>query len=91
MGHSTTPTFRTEVKGNTHNFEMFRWDCKTNGRPTQKNVDRYRSALNKSFQPGGVNFHAGERVAAHVSEVNVIRQAGGDVVATSKAPMFEVM
>lgn len=93
MGRSTTPTFRAEVKGNNWNFEMFGWDCKRNGRPTQANVDRYRDSLNKSFQPGGVNWHVSESrgVVAHVSEVRVIRQAGGEVVAVSKAPLFEVV
>ena len=93
MGRSTTPAFRSEVIGTNWNFSMFGWDCKTNGRPTQANVDQYRFSLNKSFQPGGVNFHIAESrgVVPHVSEVRVIRQSTGAVVATSKMGMFEVV
>jgi hypothetical protein len=93
MGRSTTPTFRAEVKGSNWNFSMFGWDCKTNGRPNQTNVDRYRLSLNNSFLPGGVNFHVSDSrgVIPHVSTVRVVRQSTGDVVAESKAPMFEVI
>ncbi len=93
MGRSVTPTFRAEVKGSGWNFDMFGWDCKTNGRPTQMNVDQYRWSLNKSFQPGGVNFHVSDSrgVIPHVSTVRVIRQSTGEVVAESKAAMFEVV
>lgn len=92
MGRSTTPTFRAEVKGTIWNFSMFGWDCKIHGRPNQTNVDRYRLSLNNSFLPGGVNFDISESqgTIAHVSTVRIIRQSTGDVVAESKAPMFEV-
>ncbi len=93
MGRSTTPTFRAEVKCTNWNFSMFSWDCKIYGRPTQENVDRYRDKMNKSFQPGGSNYHVSKNrgMVPHISEVNVIRQAGGAIVATSKAPSFEVV
>lgn len=92
MGRSTTPTFRAEVKGSNCNFDAFGWDCKTNGRPNQTNVDRYRLSLNNSFLPGGVNYHMTDSrgVVAHVSSIRVIHQSTGKVVVESKAPMFEV-
>jgi len=93
MGRSVTPTFRAEVKGSGWNFDMFGWDCKINGRPSQMTVDHYRRSLNESFQPGGVNFHVSDSrgVIAHISTVRVIRQSTGEVVAESNAPLFEVI
>ena len=93
MGHSITPTFRAEVKANIGHYSSFSWDCKVNGRPSQKNVDSYRVHMNRSFAPGGVNDHISQSrgVIPHISEVKVIRQSTGEVVATSNAPMFEVV
>lgn len=93
MGRSVTPTFRTEVRANIGRYGSFGWDCKVNGRPTQKNADAYRDHMNQSFCPGGVNDHISKSrgVVPHISEVKVIRQSTGEVVVVSNAPMFEVV
>lgn len=94
MGRSYTPTYRVETKENprTAHISTTCWNVKSYGRPTQANVDKWRDAMNASFQPGGVNDHCnlpgGE--VRHVRMARVVRQSSGEVVMTSNAPMFEV-
>ena len=92
MGRSYTPTYRVEVTVNNGKLDLYGWDCKCHGRPTNSNAEKYRRKLNESFGPKGVNWHISKScgVVVHVSSVRVIRQSTGAVVATAKAPLFEV-
>ena len=94
MGRTTIPTYYAQVKDNTGpNLHHMVWDCKRHGRPTAKNAERYRVSLNESFKLGGVNDHIskGYGFLVHTSEVRVVRNRTGEVVASAKAPMFEVV
>lgn len=97
MGKSYTPTFRVEYRDNTNaqilSFNPMAWDCKMDGRPTVANLEKWRQGYNKSFNPGGVNFHVSKEIGViiHISNAKLIRQSTGEVVAETAMPMFEVM
>lgn len=100
MGRSYTPTYRVETFDNRMNVSLYQrrlescaWNCKRDGRPTEANAEKYRQEMNKTFLPGGVNYHISESCGftIHISTVWIIRQSTGELVAKAKAPMFEVM
>ena len=93
MGRTSTPTYRIEAASNVHGLELFGWDCRRNGRPTDTSAEIYRERLNQSFTFGGHNFHLSESagIIIHVYEIRIVRQKTGEVVACAKAPMFEVV
>jgi hypothetical protein len=64
-----------------------------NGRPTDANAERWRVAMNKSFQRGGTNAHLSEArgYVPHISAVRIVHQATGRIVARATMPMFEVI
>ncbi len=90
MGRSTTPTFvaRTTDQTGTH---VVAWNFKTYGKPTDAKAEAFRTKLNESFQPGGVNEHCLTREGAiiHTSKVEVVRQANNEIVAQATMPTFE--
>jgi hypothetical protein len=92
MGKTVTPKYhafyRTNVNPRGWNDIMWK------GRPTDANAEDFRKMLNKSFNEGGSNYHISkaEGVILHVIEVQVRRNVrNGEVVASAKAPMFEVV
>ena len=94
MGKSTTPTYYCLVKDNTSkNWHHMTWDCRYNGRATDKNAERYRIKLNESFKIGGCNEHISKAAGflVHTSHVAIVRNRTHDVVARAKAPLFEVV
>jgi len=96
MGRSTTSTYRIEAAANVAGFSFFGWDCKTYGRPTTQNAEKWRRATNESFQPEGVNWHISQAwgVVPHITQVRIVAQKGpraGQVVAETRMPMFEVV
>lgn len=97
MGRSYTPTFRVEYYDNTmHPLATPRtlmYDYKRHGKPTAARAEDMRQMLNKSFAPGGVNFHASQAagVVIHVTRLKIVRQSCTTVVAEARAPMFEVV
>lgn len=93
MGRVVTPTYRVEYRVNSGYHTLQCWDSKSYGRATEANLEKWRQALNKSFAPGGVNYHVSEDngVVVHVSSAKIIRQSTNEVVAKTKAPMFEVV
>ena len=93
MGRSVTPKYRVEVSGSGCNMTPFCWNGKQDGRANQKNLDAWRERMNASFQPGGTNWHVSEAFNSvpHISTATLIRQRDDEVVAVSKAPMFEVV
>lgn len=93
MGRIVTPTYRVETASNIHGLQLSGWDCKRNGRPSDTRAENYRTTMNQRFLPGGVNFGISEAsgVIVHLSEVRIVRQSSGEVVARAKAPRFEVV
>jgi hypothetical protein len=91
VGSSYTPKFRVEYKTQT-GINSASWEIRAFGRPTAKNAEAFRMAMNKSYQPGGTNSHlADEKTGVpHVSSVRVINQRTGRTVCMVQAPTFEV-
>jgi len=93
MGRVTTPKYRAEFRTNAKTYlTPACWNCRTMGRPTAENAEKYRQRLNASFQPGGVNGprYPGD-VIVHVNRVLIVNQFTNQVVAEANAPMFEVV
>lgn len=93
MGKSYAPKYMVRLVDQNGATEMV-WDCRSNGRPTDKNAEKFRQRMNDSVQPGGCNDHLkvfGEGIP-HFSKVIVRRnERNGQVVAKANAPMFEVV
>jgi hypothetical protein len=94
MGKSYTPTYRIEAVLNDSCLGvLYTWDSKRHGRPTVANLEQWRQATNRSFQPGGVNWHVSQSAGTvpHISAAKLVRQSNRAVVAEIKAPLFEVV
>lgn len=64
------------------------------GRASEARAEKFRVALNKSFQPGGSNDHIRLRNGGipHVHRVDIVtNDRYYNVVATASMPMFEVV
>ena len=96
MGRSCTPTFRVEYRDNTlRHFQAPHWltyDYKRHGKPDDAKAEAIRVSLNASFGPGGVNWHVSTArgVVIHITRLDIVRQADGEIVGTATAPMFEI-
>lgn len=95
MGRSYKFTFRIEAveyEGIVRRAWRSGWDCKSKGRPSDKAAERYAIAMNKSYQPGGVNAHLATAagVVPVLTDVAIVRQATGEVVGSWKMPKFMV-
>lgn len=88
MGRSTTPKYALTVDG----IPMI-WDCRTAGKPTAANLEKWIMAYAKSLELGGCNEHI-SKALGHIPYPRhaVIRQnrLGGTVVAEWKAAHFQV-
>ena len=88
MGRSYTPKYRAQYR------DQRGWqDISYRHKATDADAEKFRQGLNKSFQPGGVNYHLSEAAGyiLHASKVEVLRNVKhAYVVATASAPMFEV-
>ena len=94
MGKSTTPTHRIEIRTNDLKvMESYPWDSKHYGCATSVNLEKWRTVMNASFQPGGVNEHITEArgVVPHIISAKLIRQSTGEMVAETQMPAFEVI
>ena len=94
MGRTVTPKYRIEVRANGLTvMSDYPWDSKHYGRATDKNLEKWRTGMNASFQPGGVNEHISEArgTIPHISVAKLICQRTGEVVAMTKMPVFEVV
>jgi hypothetical protein len=62
------------------------------GRRTQAALDKFRTDLNASFQPGGSNWHVSQqlRVVPHVHTAHLVDTADRRILLTSRMPAFEV-
>lgn len=87
MGKSYTPTYRVEYR------DQSGWHSECwNGKATEARLEQWRVARNGSMQPGGVNAHIPPALGfqPHISHAKLVHQKSGQVVATTKMPMFEV-
>jgi hypothetical protein len=90
MGRSITPTYRVVYRDNTSlNWRTMAW----RGKASAERLEQWRLGYNKSFNPGGVNWHVskGLGVVVHISHARIVRQATAQIVAETKMPMFEVV
>lgn len=95
MGRSYTPKYRIELsfvdfKGRQRKIDAFGWSCKRHGRPSEHNAKRFRDGMNESLEKGMSNEHLKHRQSAY-GTARIIEQSTGDVIATYKPPMFEVV
>ena len=94
MGRTIIPTYYAETRDNRNlGWLHLAWNCRDHGWPSVENAERYRDSLNKSFKIGGVNEHISRSagILVHVSELRIIHNKTGEVVASAKAPLFEVV
>jgi hypothetical protein len=89
MGKIVKTKYRIEVKDNRGVTSQYVW----RGRISQDKLSDYMDTLNKSFIPGGINFHLSKAVGVclYHHKAQVINQFTGEVVATWSAPMFQVL
>jgi hypothetical protein len=92
MGKIMTPAYRVRYRDQ-DGWRTLTWICAMEGRPSNAAAERYRKEMNASFQPGGANkaISAIRGYVPHISHVEVIKQATGEVVARAAMPMFEVV
>jgi len=58
------------------------------GKPTEANLAKWVAVYNASFQPGGVNQHAGPLT---IVSAKIVRQADYRIMAEYAMPMFQVV
>lgn len=90
MRESTTPTHRVEVcTTDLTVMSDYPWDSKHYGAATKENLEEWRTTLNASFQPGGVNEHISEArgVIPHIVSAKLILQSTGEVTAETAMDM----
>ena len=92
MSRSYTPKYRVVLTENTGKHTQS-WTCKDHGRATDNNLERFVSRQNQSYLRDGVNAHLSKMYgyAPYISRAELINQFTGQVVATFKAAMFQVI
>lgn len=91
MRGSITPTHRIEVfTTDLTVMSDYPWDSKHYGDANQENLEEWRTVLNASFQPGGVNEHISEArgVIPHIVSAKLIHQRTGEVTAETAMEML---
>jgi hypothetical protein len=63
------------------------------GRASAKRLEQWRRDYNKSFNPGGVNWHVSQAIGVvlHISHARLVHQATGATVAQVTMPTFEIV
>jgi hypothetical protein len=90
MAESITPKYRVEYWDQTGKH-VCAWN---EGVPSDAKARNWRWEMNLSFQPSGVNGHVvgcPGGFTLHVNRVHVVRQSDGEIVASARMPMFEVL
>lgn len=98
MGRVYTPKYRAAYMDQTGIWRSVSWNVRGranvtgHGKPNAANAEKLRKAMNKSFDVGGVNFHASKAAGfiIHINKLRVIDQFSGEIVVEVSAPMFEV-
>ena len=90
MGKGTIPTYVVHYRDQ-QGLKIVAWTTKTNGRPTEANLEKWRKAMNASMQIGGVNEHISRSLGfiPHVSHAEIHNQRTGAAVCAVRMPMFE--
>jgi hypothetical protein len=78
MGRTVTPTFRVEMFVPGWHITAAVWDCKRQGRPSDKTLAADVASFEASTLPGGANAHLGFTV---VQRARIIRQSTNEIVA----------
>lgn len=104
MGRSYTPKYRVEYRDNLLAMGVSAPDMRGvdgvpchsqawDGKPSQKALEDWRLMMNKSFQPGGSNWHVSQAFNSipSIFYASIVRQSDRKVMFTTKAPMFEVV
>lgn len=96
MGRTNTPTYRVEMEerrtgSSNPAITRMAWDCRSKGRPTDPNLERYVLAHVDSLKAGGVNVHLSESLGFMPipHSARIVRQSTGRVVASWEAAMFQ--
>ena len=97
MGRTSTPTYRMELEerrtaSSNPAVTRMAWDCRSKGRPTDANLERYVLAYADSLKAGGVNMHLSQSLG-HMPiphSARIVRQSTGQVVASWEAATFQV-
>lgn len=84
MSKSTFPAYRLEMVGTT----AWAWNVKDHGKPNAANLAKVVERFAASTQPGGCNEHLGVQP---LRNARLIRQRTDEVVATYRAPSFQVI
>jgi hypothetical protein len=91
MGRSIIPIYRVEYQdyGSRTAWHSMCWK----GRATAARLEQWRRDYNKSFNPGGVNWHVSQSLGyvLHITKARLVHQATGTPVAFVNMPMFEVV
>jgi hypothetical protein len=90
MGKSITPTYRVEYRDNaSRSTSSMCW----RGKASKERLEQWRKDYNKSFNPGGVNYHVSQSlgIVVHISHAWLIHQRTNECVAETKMPMFELV
>jgi hypothetical protein len=90
MGRSVTPTYRVVYRDNTSlNWRTMAW----RGKASAERLEQWRLGYNKSFNPGGVNWHVSQSLGyvLHITKARLVHQKTGTHVAFVNMPMFEVV
>lgn len=69
---------------------LFPWQVKYMGRPSESNLSKARDTFNLSLLPGGANAHLGIKHWIQ-TDLEVYDQKKKKVIATYKAPKFEII
>ena len=93
MGRIVTPKYRVEVRGNWNRMGKALTPQAWSGRVSEKRLEEYRQAMNRSFNKGGSNFHLAKSdgFIYHMSSARIVRQSDGVVMCEVQMPAFEVV
>ena len=93
MGHSVTPKYRVEVRGNFTRMGIGLTPAAWRGKVSEQRLEEYRQSMNQSFLPGGVNEHVSraDGFVHHISYARIVRQSDGQIMCAVRAPMFEII
>ena len=92
MGRTYIAKYRIQFESNVF-LTDFSWNSQSYGRPTEKNLEKWRQSMNESFKLGGVNEHISKAagILVHISKAWIVRQRDNVIMAKTSMPMFEAV
>ena len=86
MGYSVTPKYRVE------GFDGQAFQQAWKGKATDKRLEAWVLSMNASFAPNGVNSHISKArgYIVRVATARIVEQSTGKVVASFRAPDFDL-